>query len=88
MVRLAARHRTAKLSMPSVLGDDLWLVLVLHTRDYAGSCQAAFGRFLTHTPASVSAAVAAANSAHDGRIWVVGAVSCMRRVNDEDGRVV
>ncbi|WP_148307912.1 glycine-rich domain-containing protein [Actinoplanes friuliensis] len=48
--RLAARHPKARLAMPSVVVDDLWHELVLHTREYAEFCDAAFGRFLHHTP--------------------------------------
>lgn len=42
--RLAARHPTAHLSMPSVVVDDLWREIVRDTRDYAEFCDAAFGR--------------------------------------------
>jgi hypothetical protein len=60
--RLAARHPKAKLSMPSVLVDDMWHELVLHTRTYADFCEAAFGHFLHHQPESaMSAPDAAAN---------------------------
>jgi len=58
--RLAARHPKAKLSMPSILVDDMWHELVLHTRDYAEFCEAAIGRFLHHTPESAMNADAAA----------------------------
>jgi hypothetical protein len=44
--RLAARHRTAHLSMPSVVVDDLWREMVRDTRDYAEFCDAAFGHLL------------------------------------------
>jgi hypothetical protein len=50
--RLAARHPKATLSMPSVVVDDLWQELVLHTREYATFCQAAFGRNLHRVPES------------------------------------
>jgi hypothetical protein len=60
--RLAARHRKAKLSMPSVIVDDYWHEMVLHTREYAEFCDAALGRFLHHVPEStMSAADAVAN---------------------------
>ncbi|MET8146878.1 glycine-rich domain-containing protein [Actinoplanes sp. NPDC049668] len=60
--RLAARNPRARLSMPSVVVDDLWHELVLHTRDYAAFCDVAFGRFLHHVPESaMSADGAAAN---------------------------
>jgi hypothetical protein len=58
--RLAARHPRAKLSMPSVVVDDLWHELVLHTREYEAFCQAAFGRFLHHVPESAMASPEAA----------------------------
>lgn len=38
--------------MPSRLVDDMWHELLLHTRDYAAFCDAAFGRFLHHEPES------------------------------------
>jgi hypothetical protein len=60
--RLAARHPRAKLAMPSVVVDDLWHELVLHTRDYAAFCQAAFGHFLHHVPESAMAPPAAAEN--------------------------
>ncbi|MEU7752716.1 hypothetical protein [Micromonospora sp. NPDC049171] len=48
--RLVVRHPGAKLSVPSVVVDDLWQALTLHTRDYAAFCDAAFGRLLHHQP--------------------------------------
>ena len=57
--RLAIRHPKAKLSMPSVVVDDLWHELVLHTRDYAAFCDSAFGRFLHHVPESAMSPEAA-----------------------------
>ncbi|MGH3930609.1 MAG: glycine-rich domain-containing protein [Pseudonocardiaceae bacterium] len=60
--RIIVRHPTAQLSMPSALVDDLWHELLLHTRDYAAFCKAAFGRFLHHEPESaMSPGHAAAN---------------------------
>lgn len=60
--RLGVRRPKATLSMPSVVVDDLWHELVLHTRDYAQFCEAAFGRFLHHMPESaMDPAAAAAN---------------------------
>jgi hypothetical protein len=60
--RLAARHRKVKLSMPSVIVDDYWHEMVLHTRDYAEFCDTAVGRFLHHVPESaMSAGDASAN---------------------------
>jgi len=60
--RVAARHPRAKLSMSSVLVDDLWRELARHTRDYATFCDAAFGRLLPHEP---EPAMSAANATAD-----------------------
>jgi hypothetical protein len=54
--RLVARHPRAKLSMPSVVVDDLWQELTLHARDYAAFCDAAFGRLLHYPPGSAMGA--------------------------------
>lgn len=60
--RIVARRPTARLSMPSILVDDMWHEFMLHTRDYAAFCDAAFGRFLHHEPESaMTPAQAAAN---------------------------
>jgi hypothetical protein len=48
--RLAARNPRVPLAMPSVVVDDLWHEMVLHTREYAEFCDAALGRFLHHVP--------------------------------------
>jgi hypothetical protein len=48
--RLAAGHPKVRLWMPSVVVDQLWHEFVLHTRDYAAFCDAAFGRFVHHVP--------------------------------------
>jgi hypothetical protein len=58
--RLAARHPRTRLSMPSLVVDDLWHEMVLHTVDYAAFCEAALGRFLHHVPESATASPAAA----------------------------
>ncbi|MGC4869148.1 hypothetical protein ACLQ3B_27335 [Micromonospora sp. DT53] len=50
--RIIARQPGAKLSMPSVVVDDLWQELTLHERDYATFCDAAFGRPPHHQPRS------------------------------------
>ncbi len=50
--RILARHPKTRLSMPSLVVDDMWHELLLHTRDYAAFCDAAFGRFLHHEPES------------------------------------
>ncbi len=60
--RLAACHPRAKLWMPSVIVDDLWHEWVLHTREYAAFCEAAFGRFLHHVPESAPSTPAVARS--------------------------
>ena len=52
MVPATARRPKARLSMPSTVVDDLWHEMLLHTRDYAVFCDAAFGRFLHHEPES------------------------------------
>jgi hypothetical protein len=75
--RLAARHPKAKLSMPSVVVDDMWHEFVLHTRDYAEFCDAAFGRFLHHTPESAMNAAAAAANQH-------GTLAATFRLAEED----
>jgi hypothetical protein len=54
--RIVARHPTATLSMPSVVADDLWRELTLHTRDYAAFCDTAFGRPRPHQPEPAMAA--------------------------------
>lgn len=48
--RIVARQSSAKLSVPSVVVDDLWQELTRHTQDYATFCDAAFGRPLPHQP--------------------------------------
>ena len=48
--------------MPSVIVDDLWHEWVLHTREYAALCEAAFGRFLHHVPDSATSTPAAVRS--------------------------
>jgi len=40
-----------RVAMPSQVVDDLWHEFILFTRDYQVFCQAAFGKFLHHTPA-------------------------------------
>jgi hypothetical protein len=54
--RLVARHPRATLSMPSVVVNDLWQEMALHTRDYAAFCDVAFGRPLHHQPGPAMAA--------------------------------
>jgi hypothetical protein len=64
--RLAARHPRTRLSMPSLVVDDLWHEMVLHTVDYAAFCEAALGRFLHHVPESAMASSAAAANRSSG----------------------
>jgi hypothetical protein len=64
--RLAARHPKVKLSMPSVIVDDLWHEWVLHTRDYAEFCDAALGRFLHHVPESAMSVTDAVDNRNSG----------------------
>jgi hypothetical protein len=60
--RIVASQPRSELSMPSRLVDDLWHEFMLHTRDYAAFCKAAFGRFLHHQPeTAMSPKRAAAN---------------------------
>jgi hypothetical protein len=42
--RLAARHPKARLAMPSVVVDEFCREFLLHAREYADFCAAAFGR--------------------------------------------
>jgi hypothetical protein len=60
--RLAARHPKSRLAMASVVVDDLWHEMLLHTRDYAEFCDAAFGGFLHHTPESAMSPAALAGT--------------------------
>lgn len=55
-------------SMPSQVADDLWHEFILHTRHYEKFCQAAFGKFLHHTPAAV---IGAEKKSNEGlrRVW-------------------
>jgi hypothetical protein len=48
--RLAARHPSAHLSMPSVVVGDLWQEMIRDTRDYAEFCAAAFGHLFPRPP--------------------------------------
>ncbi|MFE9189811.1 hypothetical protein ACFYL6_09400 [Micromonospora sp. NPDC007208] len=52
--RIIARQPSAKLSMPSVVVDDLWQELTLHAQDYATFCDAAFGRLPHPQPRSAT----------------------------------
>jgi hypothetical protein len=68
--------------MPSVVGDDMWHELVLHTRDYAALCEAAFGRFLHHTPKSAMSVEAAATNR------AAGVAMTFRLAQQDEGRAV
>ncbi|MCG5439131.1 hypothetical protein [Micromonospora foliorum] len=52
--RIIARQPNTKLSMPSVVVDDLWQELTLHAQDYATFCDAAFGRLPHPQPRSAT----------------------------------
>jgi hypothetical protein len=52
--RLVAGYSRARLSMPSVLADDLWQQMLLDTREYAAFCESALGRFMPHLPESAT----------------------------------
>lgn len=49
-------------AMPSQVVDELWHEFILYTRDYERFCQAAFGRFMHHTPAVVLGSVRQSNA--------------------------
>jgi len=57
-----------RVAMPSQVVDELWHEFILFTRDYAQFCQAAFGRFLHHTPA-VKLGTARADNDGLRRVW-------------------
>jgi hypothetical protein len=48
--RILARSPTVRLSMPSVLVDDMWHEFLLYTRDYAAFCDACSGGSCTTNP--------------------------------------
>ncbi|MEV4659514.1 hypothetical protein [Micromonospora sp. NPDC049301] len=54
--RLVVRHSSAKLTMPSVIVDNLWQEMTLQARDYAAFCDAAFGSLLHHQARSATSA--------------------------------
>jgi hypothetical protein len=66
--RLAARLPRTKLSMPSIVVDEMWHEFVLHTADYAAFCDAALGRFLHHQPESAMSGEAAAANRSSGLV--------------------
>lgn len=61
--------------MPSTLADDMWHEFLLHTRDYAAFCDAAFGQFLHHEPESTMSPDQAAANRSDGLL-----ITLQRRV--------
>ncbi|MEN3306407.1 MAG: hypothetical protein V7603_2609, partial [Micromonosporaceae bacterium] len=67
--------------MPSVVVDDLWHELVLHTRDYAALCDIAFGHFLHHEPASAMSA----KDAHANRTTLLLATLNLARRDETCG---
>ena len=75
--RIAGRRMVA---MPSQAVDDAWHEFILFTRQYERFCEAAFGRFLHHTPA---AAMSSPTQASEGirRAW---RLACAReKINPE-----
>jgi hypothetical protein len=52
--RLVARYPRARLSMPSVVADDLWQQMLLDSREYAAFCESALGRVVPHVPESTT----------------------------------
>jgi hypothetical protein len=61
LIRARAGQNTV--AMPSRVVDDLWHEFILHTRDYASFCTAAFGGFFHHIPASATPKSAEMNHA-------------------------
>lgn len=57
-----------QVAMPSRLVDDLWHEFILYTQHYQIFCDAAFGRYMHHTPAAVLGTSANSNS-HIRRTW-------------------
>lgn len=43
-----------RLSMPSEAVDEVWHQFILFTREYHGFCEAAFGRYVHHAPATTN----------------------------------
>ena len=66
--QLCRRAGRRMVAMPSQVVDDAWYEFILFTRQYAGFCRGAFGRFLHHTPAE---AMRSPTQASDGikRAW-------------------
>ena len=52
--QLVAAHPRTELAMPSHAVDTAWHEFILLTKNYAFFCENAFGKFLHHTPHSVS----------------------------------
>jgi hypothetical protein len=47
----------SKTLSPSKEIDDMWHVFILHTKDYETFCKEQLGKFVHHTPCSMSAKV-------------------------------
>lgn len=58
-----------EVAMPSQVVDDLWHEFILYTRDYGRFCNAAFGRFLHHTPAVALREGARRDNSALRRVW-------------------
>jgi hypothetical protein len=58
-----------EVAMPSQVADDLWHEFILYTRDYGRFCNAAFGRFLHHTPAVALREGARRDNSALRRVW-------------------
>ena len=58
-----------QVAMPSQVADDLWHEFILHTKAYQDFCNAAFGRFLHHTPAAVLSQGAKSSNEGLRRVW-------------------
>lgn len=62
-------------SMPSKVVDDAWHEFILHTREYHGFCEEAFGKFLHHTPAETFEKLQSNGKKKDG-LKTVWAAAC------------
>lgn len=70
------------LAMPSRVVDDLWHAHITCTRDYAGFCLRAFGRFLHHHPESMMDPAAAARN---GGAHLRRTLEVSRQIEGTDG---
>ena len=62
-------------SMPSRVVDDAWHEFILHTKEYHGFCEEAFGKFLHHTPAETFEQLQSNGKKKDG-LKAVWAAAC------------